>query len=279
MPANTPSWSGPAWPGSALPGCWPTGSTESPSSTETRSRPIPDSHEVRFRKAATRISCTSQGRDSWPAGSPGSSRSSTTEEPDELDLCADFYWHQEGGVARRPATDLKGPAASRPFLEATVRGRLTQLPNVEIRDRCAVAGAEFTGNRMTGVRLDGDSILRADMVVDATGRQARSLAWLESAGYPPPPVDTVEVDTRYVTQEYRRDPSLALDWKAAAVIDEPATRRLAMAVPAEGERWLVLLGGLNGEAPPTQHDERPGVGPVAPIAGDRRPDGGVRTGR
>ena len=29
-----------------------------------------------------------------------------------------------------------------------------------------------------------------------------------------------------------------------------------MAVPAEGQRWLVLLGGLNGEAPPTQHDER-----------------------
>lgn len=60
----------------------------------------------------------------------------------ELDLCADFYWHQEGGVARRPSTDLKGPAASRPFLEATVRRHLTQLPNVEVRDRCAVAGAE-----------------------------------------------------------------------------------------------------------------------------------------
>jgi len=34
----------------------------------------------------------------------------------ELDLCADFYWHQEGGIARRPSTDLRGPAASRPFL-------------------------------------------------------------------------------------------------------------------------------------------------------------------
>jgi glycine/D-amino acid oxidase-like deaminating enzyme len=150
----------------------------------------------------------------------------------ELDLCADFYWHQEGGVARRPATDLKGPAAGRPFLEATVRGRLTQFPNVEIRDRCAVAGAVIAGDRMTGVRLDGDAVLRADMVVDATGRQARSLTWLESAGYASPPVETVEVDTRYVTRGYRRDPGLALDWKAAAVIDEPATCRLAMAVPA-----------------------------------------------
>ena len=174
----------------------------------------------------------------------------------ELDLCADFYWHQEGGVARRPETDLKGPAASRPFLEAAVRGRVSQLSNVDVRDRCAVAGAELVGERMTGVRLDGGALLRADLVVDATGRPARSLAWLRSAGYPPPPVDTVEVDTRYVTQVYRRDPSLAPGWKAAAIIDEPATRRLAMAVPAEGERWLVVLVGLNGESPPTKPAER-----------------------
>ena len=174
----------------------------------------------------------------------------------ELDLCADFYWHQEGGVARRPATDLIGPAASRPFLEATVRRHLAQLPNVEVRDRCAVAGAELSGDRMTGVRLDDDSIVHADLVVDGTGRHARSLDWLESAGYPRPPVDSVEVDTRYVTQAYRRDPNLAPDWKAAAVIDAPTARRLAMAVPAEGDRWLVVLGGLNGESPPTGREER-----------------------
>jgi 2-polyprenyl-6-methoxyphenol hydroxylase-like FAD-dependent oxidoreductase len=174
----------------------------------------------------------------------------------ELDLCADFHWHHEGGLARRPATELKGPAASRPYLEATVRGRVARLGNVEIRDRCAVVGAELAGDRMTGVRLEGGEILRCDLVVDATGRQARSLAWLRPAGYPSPRVDTVEVDARYVTQAYRRDPHAAHGWKAAAVIDEPATRRLAMAVPAEGDRWLVLLGGLNGEAPPTRPDER-----------------------
>jgi 2-polyprenyl-6-methoxyphenol hydroxylase-like FAD-dependent oxidoreductase len=147
----------------------------------------------------------------WTAGFPGSSRSATTEERRSSTCAPTFYWHQEGGVARRPATDLKGPAASRPFLEATVRGHLAQLRNVEIRDRCAVAGAEFAGDRVTGVRLDGDSILRADLVVDATGRHARSLSWLQSAGYPPPPIDTVEVDTRYVTQEEPPEPRPRLE--------------------------------------------------------------------
>jgi 2-polyprenyl-6-methoxyphenol hydroxylase-like FAD-dependent oxidoreductase len=174
----------------------------------------------------------------------------------ELDLCGDFYWHQEGGVARRPPTDLKGPAASRPFLEAAVRRRLCELPNVDLRDRCAAHGAQFDLGRMTGVDLDDGSILRADLVVDATGRPARSLVWLASAGYAPPPVDTVEVDTRYVTQVYRRDARAAPGWKAAAIIDDPATKRLAMALPAEGDRWLVVLGGLNGEAPPTAAAER-----------------------
>jgi len=77
-----------------------------------------------------------------------------------------------------------------------------------------------------------------------------------SAGYAPPPVATVEVDTRYVTQVYRRDARAAPGWKAAAIIDDPATKRLAMALPAEGDRWLVVLGGLNGETPPTAAAER-----------------------
>jgi hypothetical protein len=34
---------------------------------------------------------------------------------------------------------------------------------------------------MSGVRLVADSILRAQLVGDATGHQARSLAWLDSA--------------------------------------------------------------------------------------------------
>ena len=197
----------------------------------------------------------------------------------ELDVSADFYWHQSGGVARRPMSNLKGPSMTRPFLEATVRRRLTLLPNVGVRSACAVEGVDTAEGRVTGVRLDDGTSLSADLVVDATGRQARSLAWLAAAGYRPPRVDVVEVDTRYATQSYRRGDHPARDWKAAAVIGDPATRRLAIALPVEGERWLVLFGESQRRGPAGRRVRPDGMGEEPPVHGNRGSDGGLRTAR
>jgi 2-polyprenyl-6-methoxyphenol hydroxylase-like FAD-dependent oxidoreductase len=176
----------------------------------------------------------------------------------DLDVCGDFLWHQGGGVARRPASMLHGPAMSRPFLERTVRRRVEALPNVTVRDETAVTGMRIDRPtaRITGVRLADGAEVPADLVVDATGRAARSLTWLADLGFSPPPVSVVEVDTRYVSRTYTRNTRAGQDWKAAAVIDVPAAKRLAMALPMEGDRWIVSFGGLNGVSPPVQEDER-----------------------
>ena len=42
----------------------------------------------------------------------------------------------------------------------------------------------------------------------------------------------------------------------AGVIDDPAAKRLAMALPIEGDRWLVLFGGVHGEVAPTDDEQR-----------------------
>ncbi len=55
-------------------------------------------------------------------------------------------------------------------------------------------------------------------------------------------LEAVRVDTRYVSRTYRRPDSADRNWKATAVIDAPATRRLAVAVPHQGD--------LGGESPP-----------------------------
>lgn len=170
----------------------------------------------------------------------------------DLDISGDVYWHQNGGPVRRPASDLRGPAMSRPYLEHTIRARVAAMPNVEVRGSTAAAGlvADPSGSKVTAVRLEGGGRVPCALVVDASGRQARSLAWLAELGYEPPAVSVVHVDTRYVTQAYRRAERPARDWKVAAVIDEPSSKRLAMVLPVEGDRWLVCLGGLNGESPP-----------------------------
>lgn len=176
----------------------------------------------------------------------------------DIDLSRDLYWHQDGAAVRRPPSSLRGPSMSRPFLEWTVRRRVDALPNVEIRSGVAVEGldADQAGARIVSVRLGDGTAVPSDLVVDATGRPARSLKWIEELGYPPPEVSRVDVDTRYVTQVYRRTDHPGRDWKAAAVIDEPATKRLAMALPVEGDRWLVLFGGLHGQSAPLDAEGR-----------------------
>jgi 2-polyprenyl-6-methoxyphenol hydroxylase-like FAD-dependent oxidoreductase len=176
----------------------------------------------------------------------------------DLDICRDFFWYQGGGVARRPASALHGPAMSRPLLEWTLRQRVAALRHVEIRDRTPVVGlrTDATGSRVTGVRLGDGTTHACDLVVDATGRRARSLEWLGELGFAAPAMSVVEVNTRYVTQLYRRSPAPNMEWKAAAVIDEPRTKRLAMALPQEGERWIVLFGGLGGKSAPLDDADR-----------------------
>lgn len=175
----------------------------------------------------------------------------------ELDLCRDFLWHQAGGTQRRPASSLVGPAMSRPLLEWTVRRRVEALPNVEIRGAVHARGLTLDGHgdRVVAVQTGGGEEVAADLVVDATGRAARSVDWLAACGYPAPATTVVEVDTRYVSRVLRRRDSPERDWKAAAVIGDPETKRLAMVLPMEGDRWIVLMAGLNGESPPTDDTE------------------------
>ena len=80
--------------------------------------------------------------------------------------------------------------ATRPVLETEVRRRLVLHPNITMRDACSVVEPVHRGDRVTGVRLQagGDIVeLRADLVVDATGRGSRSPKWIEAMGFHRPP--------------------------------------------------------------------------------------------
>lgn len=111
------------------------------------------------------------------------------------------------------------------------------------------------------------------------------MEWLAPLGYPGPTLSRVGIDTRYVTQERRRGDQPLRDWKAAAVIDSPCARRLAMALPVEDDRWLVLFGGLHGEVAPHADDDRLRYAKTCPdtviadILGASEPLGGAVTHR
>ena len=172
------------------------------------------------------------------------------------DMIGDFRWYQMGGYKAKFQSGLRGVLLSRPLLEAVLRRRVLALPNVRLQAdtvRDLVANADRS--RITGVRLEGDAVLSADLVVDAAGRGSRSLAWLEALGYAKPPEEVVQINVGYATRMLRRRPTdLNGDLGAAIAPIAPHETRAGFAVPVDSERWLVSLGGWLGDHPPTDPD-------------------------
>src|SRR5215467_2504449 len=150
---------------------------------------------------------------------------------------------------------------SRPWLEAHVRDRVRALGNVSIRDRCEVAGLVTTParDRVTGARVlpaGGDEeVLAADLVMDATGRSGRTLAWLKALGYDPPAEERLAVDVKYASR-YLRMPTGALgDEKLILIGSEPTRPPVGMALfMQEADRWILTLAGYAGHHPPNDEE-------------------------
>jgi 2-polyprenyl-6-methoxyphenol hydroxylase-like FAD-dependent oxidoreductase len=166
-----------------------------------------------------------------------------------------------GGYLCRMRPNRPWIAVTRPLLEGHVRERVLALPNVNFLEGVAGRGLLSAGGdgRVAGVVLrprDGgrERQLEADLVVDATGRGSRAPAWLEALGFARPEEEHVRVDLGYATRLYRRAPGDLGGDIAFIVSAHPPNRRMAAALAIEGDRWMVTLGGLLGEHPPTDDD-------------------------
>jgi 2-polyprenyl-6-methoxyphenol hydroxylase-like FAD-dependent oxidoreductase len=177
-----------------------------------------------------------------------------------VDFSEELAWYHFGAWKQRFASGVKMIAMSRPFFEAEVRRRVLALPQVRCLDQHDVLGLRATpdGARITGVRVrsrvDGTSeqSLFGDLVVDATGRGSATPRWIEALGYPLPEEESVAVHVGYTTRTFRRDPSVAMPWKALYVIGDAPRRRIGAIFPIEGDRWIAILAGQLRDYPPTE---------------------------
>jgi 2-polyprenyl-6-methoxyphenol hydroxylase-like FAD-dependent oxidoreductase len=175
------------------------------------------------------------------------------------------FWIRVGGHQLAPQDSEPGEPAylmSRPFLEGQVRSRVRALPNVSVRDRCEVVGLMTTEarDRVTGARVlpddagGAEEMLAADLVVDATGRGGRTLAWLTQMEFEPPAEEQMRVDVQYASRYVRLRPR-ALDRVRFVLIGTEPARPIGMALAAqEGDRWILTLVGQAGHHPPTDTD-------------------------
>jgi 2-polyprenyl-6-methoxyphenol hydroxylase-like FAD-dependent oxidoreductase len=178
------------------------------------------------------------------------------------DVLGNGRWYLNGHRLGQTHTGLVALCASRPFLEGHVRGRVRALPNVRFLDACDILGLATTpdGGRVTGTRVihrgDGgvEEELRADLVVDATGRGSRTPLWLEALGYPRPPTEQVRIGLGYATRTYRLQPDALGGDLGVLHAPTPEHPRGGALLLVEGGRWIVTLTGMLGDYPPTDPD-------------------------
>ena len=170
------------------------------------------------------------------------------------DIANDVDWIGHGVRLKAGPSDLSGLLASRPVLEGQVRRRLAALPGVRLIERADVQGLLSEGERICGVRVESAGVveeLRADLVVDASGRGSSSLAWLKQLGFEAPAEERIEIGAGYTTRVYRRKPS-DIGGKLAVVIAGSAPNwRNGVVLAQTEDRWIVSIGGYLGDHAPT----------------------------
>jgi 2-polyprenyl-6-methoxyphenol hydroxylase-like FAD-dependent oxidoreductase len=170
-----------------------------------------------------------------------------------LDLASDVKLYQEGDFLANGPTRIPQYTASRPVFEQVTRRRVGELDGVTILDDCyfrdyLVGDQASTVEGVSMRTADGEREINAELVIDATGRTSRTPAWLENNGYPAPPRDEVSIDLAYSTVLLERP---AETRRAFLVLPHAPRTRGAAVFPIENGRWLLTLGGMHGDYPPT----------------------------
>ena len=152
---------------------------------------------------------------------------------------------------------------SRPLAESVARRQLTKRANVSLRERCRVEAIVTSGAggaaTVSGVRFAEGSgeaeILPAELVVDASSRGALTLATLQSSGCPIPVESKIGIDVAYATTVFAIPEKPPGDWKSVYTLPlAPDSGRGALMMPIEGDRWMLTLAGMHGDAPPGDFD-------------------------
>jgi len=143
---------------------------------------------------------------------------------------------------------------TRHLLEHTLRAKVLEVENVQMRTGTRVVDILNKGGRVAGVYLDrGEEALPAELVIDASGRGSRISKWLVQLGFAAPREEVVNCDFAYTSVFLRpRKPELFQDvgFFVRSAPRGPVPSRGGALVRMEGGLWLVSCAGRYGDFPP-----------------------------
>jgi 2-polyprenyl-6-methoxyphenol hydroxylase-like FAD-dependent oxidoreductase len=189
---------------------------------------------------------------------PGLTESLVADGARPGDICGNGGWWVGGGQLASAPAGIGAMGFTRPFVEHAVRSRVAALPNVTVRDRTEVEGLLSFDRTVTGVAVaptgGGETErIRADLVVDATGRVSRMPEWLASLGLPVPEEERVHCKMAYLTRRWRFTNDVMGD-DVVQVITPAETPHFGVCITQEDGSYIVTLGGLLDDAP-ARNDE------------------------
>jgi 2-polyprenyl-6-methoxyphenol hydroxylase-like FAD-dependent oxidoreductase len=167
------------------------------------------------------------------------------------------------GFLEQPRRDLDITChcQTRGLLEYGLRRRLSEHPNIEMqwgqpvtalmadRDKHFVLGVKYRD------KAGAERSLNADLVIEASGRAARSQRWLEELGFGSAPTLEIGMDLCYSSAIFQMTENPTRDWQGIVIGGRPPEdTRGALVLPIEGHRWIVTLGGRFGNYPPADYE-------------------------
>jgi 2-polyprenyl-6-methoxyphenol hydroxylase-like FAD-dependent oxidoreductase len=153
-----------------------------------------------------------------------------------------------GGWFRRHETGAALLSVSRWLLDHVVRQRVLAEGTVEVRESTRVLGLLGGAGRVTGVAV-GRGPIRADLVIDATGRRSRTPRWLAACGGPVIEEETIDPGLAYSTRLCQGPAGMAAELPAIMLNPRPGEHGATL-LPIEDDRWIVTLTGTRGHEPP-----------------------------
>lgn len=165
------------------------------------------------------------------------------------------------GWFQRHETGADLISCSRWLMDQVIRQRALSGGTVSARESTVVVGLVGNASQVSGVTVrtaGGDlETIRADVVLDATGRRSRAPQWLLELGGPSVEEERVDSGLAYSTRLYRAPADLATAIPVVMIHPraEPGQPGQGGTLyPIEGGRWIVTLTGTSGGQPPA--DER-----------------------
>jgi flavin-dependent dehydrogenase len=188
---------------------------------------------------------------------PGIEEELRTREAQVVGLPSDVLWLSAGGWMPRFHSGIAFLSCSRAVLDHAVWERVRTEPSIEFRDGAAVVGLLGDSGKVTGARVrdrgaaqEDVTEIRAELVVDASGRSSSVPGWLAELGCATAPEERVDAGAAYSSRFYHRPPDADPDIQGVYLQTRPPEEpRFGLLAPVEGNRWLVTVGGMRGAEP------------------------------